>query len=70
MHVGKLIPILEEAGQEIPEELIEMSERARKNRERRLDEKNRERKFDINVKAARTFIPLPSLSHSKLKVLS
>lgn len=49
MHVGKLIPILEEAGQEIPEELIEMSERARKSRERRLEEKNKERMFDLDI---------------------
>jgi len=48
MHVGKMIPILEEAGQEIPEELLEMAERARKSRERRLDEKNKIRKYKIN----------------------
>jgi len=50
MHVGKMIPILEEAGQEIPEELLEMAERARKSRERRLDEKNKIRKYKINFK--------------------
>lgn len=46
MHVGKLIPILEEAGQEVPDELLEMASRATRSRERRLDEKNRESKYE------------------------
>lgn len=40
MHVGKLIPILEEAGQEVPDELVEMAERAQKSRDRRMEERN------------------------------
>ena len=40
MHVGKLIPIMEEAGQEIPDEMIEMAERWKKNRERTQGERN------------------------------
>ena len=41
MHVRQLIPILEEANQEVPEELLEMASRATKSSERRLEEKNR-----------------------------
>lgn len=48
MHVGKMIPILEEAGQEVPEELVEMAERAQKTRDRRMEEKNSmSRKFSM-----------------------
>ena len=37
MHVGKLIPIMEEAGQEIPEDLYEMAERWKQHRERQSE---------------------------------
>lgn len=40
MHVGKLIPIMEEAGQDIPDELVEMAERWQKNRDRMAEERN------------------------------
>ncbi|XP_002163544.2 probable ATP-dependent RNA helicase DDX43 isoform X1 [Hydra vulgaris] len=40
MHVAKLIPIMEEAGQEVPEELIEMAERWKKTQDRRDEEKS------------------------------
>lgn len=35
MHVGKLIPIMEEAGQEVPDEMVEMAARWERKREER-----------------------------------